>query len=244
MHGALADKPVTLRLAEATKICPLEAVGVLVTFWGNVAAHAQNGSVGHLSDVTLEQWAHWRRKRGAFAAWLRAHHLDADGRVNEWDEYAGALEVRREQDRQRQAKRRVTSHGNPRDTPRDITQQSVPTRTDGDGDGTVRDGTKNNNSTSSACAIAETNFLNALPSDLQRQKWRQTFDAWKNGMNYDGGRAAHPDDIAVGLSEYLLARDTPDFQPAGVLSFVRNAEKRRTTNGHAKPNAKSWDNVA
>lgn len=109
VHGDLIDRPVVTRLSLATGIGDHEAVGVLVTFWSGVSKHATNGYVADQSDVQLEKWAKWKRKRGAFAKWVREHHLDDDGRVREWDEYAGKLEVIRERDRQRK------SSGNPKE---------------------------------------------------------------------------------------------------------------------------------
>ena len=107
VHGALFDKPVVTRLVAATHISEHEAVGVLVTFWSGVAAHANNGTIAQYPDAQLEKWARWpSRKRGLFAKWVRAEHQDAEGRVPEWDDYAGALEVRREKERQRLADKR------------------------------------------------------------------------------------------------------------------------------------------
>lgn len=103
VHGQLIRKSVTIRLAEATHINPHEAVGVLVTFWSNVAANVVNGQVANRTDRELEAWADWQRKRGTFAKWVREQHLDADGRVREWDEYGGKLEAIRERDRLRKS---------------------------------------------------------------------------------------------------------------------------------------------
>lgn len=105
VHADLISKPVIGRLGRTLSVSPYEAMGCLVTFWGNVSRHAKNGHVANYDDEQLETWAGWpiRRgqKRGAFANWLRQNHIDADGRVNEWDEYAGALESRREKERTR-----------------------------------------------------------------------------------------------------------------------------------------------
>ncbi len=106
VHANIAGKPVVWRAVEALGVSSLEAVGLLVTFWGAVSQHASNGQVASLPDSQLEAWAGWTRKRGKFAAFIRAHHLDSDGRVNEWDEYAGALEEQRRQSRDRKRKSR------------------------------------------------------------------------------------------------------------------------------------------
>lgn len=107
VHARLRDKPVVIRLAAALKIDQHKAMGHLVDFWGGVSLHAKEGLVGDEEDAVLERWAGWTGKRGAFAAWIRENHLDEEGRVNAWMEYAGALEVRRAKERDRIAQRRA-----------------------------------------------------------------------------------------------------------------------------------------
>jgi hypothetical protein len=119
VHANLMDKPVVYRLAQALRLDPVKAGGHLVAFWGKVAQHAQNGHVASLPDVQLEEWAKWNGKRGAFATWLRGAHLDNDGRVREWDEYAGALELRREKERTRIRQKRANSSQNVAQQPAD-----------------------------------------------------------------------------------------------------------------------------
>lgn len=110
LHGGLYDKPVVDRLCHATGIREHEAIGVLATFWSGVAAHGSNGEIASASDAQLEKWAKWPahrgQRRGAFSAWVRAEHIDAEGRVPEWDDYAGALELRRAKEAQRLAEKR------------------------------------------------------------------------------------------------------------------------------------------
>jgi hypothetical protein len=106
VHANLVGKPVVWRAVEALGVKQHEAIGLLVQFWGSVSQHATNGHVVGSSDAQLEVWAGWRGKRGKFAAFIRSMHLDPDGRVNEWDEYAGKLEGRREQERTRKQRER------------------------------------------------------------------------------------------------------------------------------------------
>jgi hypothetical protein len=138
VHANVSAKPVVWRAVEALGISRAEAVGLLVSFWGSVSQHTTNGAVSHLSDAQLEDWAGWSRKRGKFAAWLRVAHVDSDGRVNEWDEYAGHLEEQRRQARDRKRKSRgrhsdsaVTSSPTKRDETRrdeerDVVEDSAP----------------------------------------------------------------------------------------------------------------------
>ena len=101
VHANLADKPVVCRAVETLGVRHHEAIGLLVQFWGAVSQHATDGAVAALSDAQIEVWAGWTRKRGKFASFIRSTHLDCDGRVNEWDCYAGALEEQRRQSRNR-----------------------------------------------------------------------------------------------------------------------------------------------
>jgi hypothetical protein len=133
VHANICGKPVIYRAVEALGLSPHEAIGVLVQFWGAVSQHATNGAVGGFSDVQLEAWAGWRGRKGRFAAFVRAAHLDEHGCVNEWDEYAGKLEDRKEKDRTRKRK----SRGRHADSPQDVTLVSAPT---------IRDDTKRDES--------------------------------------------------------------------------------------------------
>ena len=127
MHANIADKPVAWRLAKSTGIPFPMAVGHLAMFWGKVSQLASGGDISKIDDVMLEKWAGWedRKKIGKFAAWVRAEHAKA-GVVNEYAEYQGALEDKRERDRRRKADRRErerreresserTSRGSPAD---------------------------------------------------------------------------------------------------------------------------------
>jgi hypothetical protein len=138
VHAGLIDKPVIDRLSTALDVSEHEAIGLLVTFWGAVSKNVVGGQLAGVSDRHIERWARWTGARGAFAAWIQAHHLDADGRVNEWEEYAGALEDRREYDRERKRRdRERKSHGmstgSPTEVHRTVRVTSAPT---------IRDDTK------------------------------------------------------------------------------------------------------
>lgn len=119
VHARLIDRPLVAKLATALKSDPYKVMGHLITFWGSASANAGNGRVGDLPDELLERWSGWTGKRGAFAGALRAHHIDEDGRVKEWDDYQGTLETRRAIDRDRQRKWRERNADVTRDTLRD-----------------------------------------------------------------------------------------------------------------------------
>ena len=129
VHANLAGKPVIARAVSALGVSENEAIGLMVRFWGSVSQHAVNGYVRNATDRQIELWAGWPRKRGRFAAFIRSAHLDIDGRVNEWDEYAGKLEARRAQDRARKEEERARkSRGGHADSPQDVTLNSIPAR--------------------------------------------------------------------------------------------------------------------
>jgi hypothetical protein len=129
VHANLRGKPVIARAVAALGVSENEAMGLMVSFWGQVSQHVVNGFLTGTTDRQLEVWAGWTRKRGRFAAFIKAHHMDANGRVNEWDEYAGKLEARRARDRERKEEERARkSGGRPKDNPQDVTGDSIPTR--------------------------------------------------------------------------------------------------------------------
>lgn len=105
------------------------AVGYLVMLWGSVAENTTDGRVDDVPDELLEDWAGWDGEPGAFARWLREHHV-TDGRINDWDEYAGALEDRREKDRERKRRQRQREKEE-QESPRDVRVTSA--RTNGNG---------------------------------------------------------------------------------------------------------------
>lgn len=148
VHANLADKPLIGRAVEQLRISDNEAIGLVVRFWGWMSQHGRNGTVAGLSDHQIEKAAGWRGKRGRFAGFVKEFHTDHEGRVKEWDDYAGQLEARREKDRERQKLRRMSrgqSNGRhadaPPDSPRDVTLESIPARASTKRDDTKRDET-------------------------------------------------------------------------------------------------------
>lgn len=110
VHANIGSRPVVDRAAESLGVSAAAAIGHLVQFWGQVSQHAPNGAVGQFSDRQLDAWGGWLGKRGKFAAFIRQHHLDADGRVREWDDYHGPLERQRAAVRERVKRHRNALH--------------------------------------------------------------------------------------------------------------------------------------
>lgn len=80
--------------------------------------------------------------------------------------------------------------------------------------------------TETSSSLPITRFLASIPSD-QRLHWSAVLDGWKQGLGFSGGRNPHPDDIDVGLTEYLADSNGQTFNPAHVRAYVLKAEKRR-----------------
>lgn len=203
VHAQLVHKPVVARLSVALRVDPFKAMGHLITFWSNVAAHAKNGQAGDVPDMLLEQWAGWTGKRGLFAKWLRDTHLDADGRVNEWDEYAGALEIRREKERVRLAEKRATVRSVLRNSgPTDAQQtQDVATRAR-ERNGTVRDGTEDQQLKAAKAPPPEWAQVGAAQwgariGPVTAEKVRKTLARLVDVHGWDA--------VSAGLADYLTA---------------------------------------
>lgn len=88
-------------------------------------------------------------------------------------------------------------------------------------------------------------FREAMPPERWAE-WRSTLLAWREGMGYQQGRAAHPDDIAAGLVEYLTNTppDRRDFTARHVLAYVVSAERRRQKGERAPVSKPSQFEVA
>lgn len=115
VHANVGALKVTARAMTALGIKRPAAVGHLVMFWGQAAQLAPDGVLTNVDDELLEDWAGWKGKRGLFAAFIREHHLDPDGRPNEWHEYAGRLALQRQKWRDRQRTYRERSQLQSRD---------------------------------------------------------------------------------------------------------------------------------
>jgi hypothetical protein len=124
VHANLVDKPIIDRAVDALDVSEHEAIGLMVTFWGSVSQNVIGGHLSDVSDRQIERWARWHGRRGRFANFIRTAHLDDDGRVNEWDEYAGALESRRAKERERLRNKRHPVAQHVRNNRGDVAQRT------------------------------------------------------------------------------------------------------------------------
>lgn len=105
MHANPTKLKVTARLMEYAKIDKMRAVGHLATFWGAVSQHCPGGTIVGIPDSLIEEWADWKSKKGVFASFVRLLH-SADGKINDYEEYSGVLDVTREKNRKRKQEQR------------------------------------------------------------------------------------------------------------------------------------------
>lgn len=239
VHANLADKPVIWRAVKELRISQNEGIGLLVRFWGEMSQHGNDGLVITLTDEQIEAWGGWRGKRGKLAAFIRQFHTDDDGRVNEWDDYAGKLEDRRQKDRDRKReardrkrKSRGQSTRRPADAPPEVPQdvtvdapqtvrtESLPARAVRDD--TIRDTTSSKTTTprrtkrDERSSGAESSDL--LPAEPARETWLTPIcHAWE-ARNGAGSFA-------------IIAR-----QAAGALGKLRHA-------GHDSPTIATYLDV-
>lgn len=218
VHASLIDKPVVDRAVHALDVSEHEAIGLLVTFWGAVSSNVIGGRVGDRTDRQLEAWARWKGERGLFSKFIREQHLDRYGRVNEWEEYAGKLEQRRANERERKAQQRArtspgTSRGqnegrpadNPADTGRDVRNSVQPTRAVRNE--TLRNETELRASSSSARETSEfADLLPRIPSYAGREALNRVIDSasspeacttalWSMATGNDPATPVHGDEV-------------------------------------------------
>ena len=125
VHSNVRSLTVVWRAVECLGLPPDSAVGLLVILWGQVAQHSENGRIDNVPDAQLEGWVGWSGEPGKFARFIREKHI-TDGRIREWDDYAGKLEERREKDRERKRLANLLRNSNGR--PEEVRRKAVPTR--------------------------------------------------------------------------------------------------------------------
>lgn len=244
----LSSAKVAQRLAPLCKGGAQHAAGVLQDFWSSAKDHSRNGYIRDMLDETLEDWARWKGKRGAFAQWVREHHMDADGRINDWDDFMGELELRREKARLKKARQRAARRQTDADEP-DERGGSVPSHVPGPvpGDnkgtsppyGTERNGTVRNESKDSPPARkfseGETMLINALSSPTRRRAMVQSLKLWAEGDDLPNNapkRRPTPEELSKACREAVANVDIGELNTAyvrGCIGRVMRGEPDRTT---------------
>ncbi len=119
-HQSLVRHPKLLRLARMLDIPKAQAIGHLHLLWWWVLDYAPDGDVSAFNAGELEAAAEWAGDAGRFRAALEeTGWLDADGRIHDWQDYAGRIVGLRAANRERQHRHRATKRNGPvtRDTP-------------------------------------------------------------------------------------------------------------------------------
>jgi hypothetical protein len=251
VHANLVDKPVVDRAVHALGVTHHEAIGLLVQFWGAVSQYATEGLVGQRTDRQLEMWAGWSgrgKKPGRFAQFIRTQHLDGDGCVNEWDEYAGKLESRRAAERERkrlererkERERLAASHAeshadNPADIPPTVTRTVQPARANEDE--TLRNEELQQASSSAGAnggswrPVQEASLAERLASDADRtaltalvaRSGRKLGVVASVAMYLDGGEPLQPTPVEMGVAIRDFNANGCDWNAALFRKYVRRA---------------------
>jgi hypothetical protein len=96
---AFTNKKISAAVAALTRGGVHKMVGHLGALWTWAMEFAQEGDLGHVSDVAIAQGAGWPKAPWRFvAALLEAGLLDPDRRLHDWDTYAGRLIRKRQAD--------------------------------------------------------------------------------------------------------------------------------------------------
>jgi hypothetical protein len=99
----------TSRLVDRARAIGLDtdqAIGKLVRLWLATLKLQTGGVIGDRSDAWMEEVVGWRGEPGVFAGFVREHHLDASGRIRDWMDTYGKLELIRKVNRERKGKQR------------------------------------------------------------------------------------------------------------------------------------------
>lgn len=103
-HQELRNHPKAKHLAALLGIPKAQAIGHLFMLWWWAVDYATDGYVGRYPDAVIADGAEWDGDPACFVQALReARWLDPDGKLHDWEQYAGRLIERREANRQRVA---------------------------------------------------------------------------------------------------------------------------------------------
>lgn len=106
-HASLPDHPKILDLADELGVSEATAVGHMVCLWARALTYAPDGDLSRLSPARIARFAGWTGDATAFATAVETAGFAADGRLHEWDLYAGHHVERLEKERERSRKRRA-----------------------------------------------------------------------------------------------------------------------------------------
>lgn len=105
----LPDDPRIHEFAATLKLDVDRALAKFLRVLFKLPEHARNGDISGVLPQTIETWADWRGRRGAFDTAFRLLFCNADGVIRAWEKHNGAAMRRADEDRER---KRV-ARGNP-----------------------------------------------------------------------------------------------------------------------------------
>lgn len=121
VEGKVVSHPKTKHLARLWGCSPYAVVGFLVALWDHLLEFQSDGQVVDVRAEDLDDLAAPCQQRAltthltVLDALKDSRFVDPDGRAHDWEEYAGALVMKRQRDRDRKREERKKSDGRPVD---------------------------------------------------------------------------------------------------------------------------------
>lgn len=111
-HQSLGGHLKLRRLARELRIHRAQAIGHLHFLWWWALDNAPTGDLSALASAEIADVAEWPGPEDTFVAALKAcGWIDGDGKIHEWEDYAGRILVQRAKDRERKRAERARMLG-------------------------------------------------------------------------------------------------------------------------------------
>lgn len=253
------------RAVEMLGISSDVAIAKLVRLWLRTMEVGCHGQIGERSDRWIEEAVLWTGEPGAFAAFVRLHHLDSTGVIRDWIDKYGAVEAGRERARNKKRKQRAKtreedvpgtgegqSGGPKRDVPVTLLQSPISQSQESLSTGHIQ-----SEGTSDDLATRRADAMQALTLFLSRHdfgRWREAvegyirstrkpmnvlahLDLWLTGeMGY---KKRTPEEVGFAVNQYAASGES-EFKAALFDGFVRRVKGQMDRNvGHAAREAES-----
>jgi len=112
VHQTLVRHRKTLRLAKELRINRHRAIGLIIDLWCWSIDNAPDGDLSRLTPSEISAALAWTGNAPSFLRSLRASgFLDADDHLHDWDEYAGRLIDKRNENAARMREIRTKKKG-------------------------------------------------------------------------------------------------------------------------------------
>jgi hypothetical protein len=108
LHDTLRGHPKTYALADSLKIPQFAAVGLLTCLWTWALNNAPDGDLSQFPKQAVARECYWNKSADALLdALIGCGWVDDALRIHDWDDYAGRLLDKREQNKERVRKSRA-----------------------------------------------------------------------------------------------------------------------------------------